>query len=262
LRFTKYFKKKSGVKTLRKDKRIALFVTCLVDSLAPDIGFAVLDVFGKLDIKLEVPMKQMCCGQPGFNVGYQKDAVKVALALYKEFKSFDYVVSPSGSCVSMVRNFYPDLLKGHLKPETIQAFAAKFYELSEFLVDVAGITTITGKLNKQITYHSSCHMTRGLGAKSQALALLSGVEGLDLVPLPCGEECCGFGGMFSVKLPEMSTAMVDEKIKHIDATGASTVVSGDYSCLMNIKGRIDRLNKNIAAEHYIQTLAQGMAHEN
>jgi L-lactate dehydrogenase complex protein LldE len=247
---------------LFEDKRIALFVTCLVDSLAPDIGFAVLDVFDKLNIKLEVPMKQMCCGQPGFNVGYQKDTVKVALALYKEFKSFDYVVSPSGSCVSMVRNYYPDLLKTHLKPAEIQAFAAKFYELSEFLVDVAGITKIAGKLSKQITYHSSCHMTRGLGAKSQVMSLLSGIEGLELMSLSCGEDCCGFGGMFSVKLPEMSTAMVDEKIMHISATGASTVVSGDYSCLMNIKGRMDRLNKNIEAEHYIQTIAQGMAHEN
>lgn len=245
-----------------EDKRIALFVTCLVDSIAPDIGFATLAVFDKLNIKLEVPMKQMCCGQPGYNVGYQKDTVKVALALYKEFKAYDYVVSPSGSCVSMIRNFYPDLLKEHLKKAEIEAFAGKFYELSEFIVDVAGIREVTGKLDKQITYHSSCHMTRGLGAKSQAVSLLNGIEGLDLVPLPCGEECCGFGGMFSVKLPEMSTAMVDEKIKHIGETGAKTVVSGDYSCLMNIQGRMDRLDKNIAAEHYIQTLAQGMSHEN
>lgn len=243
-------------------KRIALFVTCLVDSLSPDIGFSVLEVFGKLNIKLEVPLKQMCCGQPGFNVGYQKESAKVALALYHEFKEFDYVVSPSGSCVSMIRNFYPDLLKAHLKKPDIEAFAAKFYEISEFIVDVAGIQQIPGKLEKQVTYHSSCHMTRGLGAKSQVLSLLSGIEGLELVPLPCGEECCGFGGMFSVKLPEMSTAMVDEKIKHIAATGASTVVSGDYSCLMNIQGRMDRMDKNITSEHYIQTIAQGMTHEN
>ncbi|QGQ98062.1 (Fe-S)-binding protein [Paenibacillus psychroresistens] len=245
-----------------EDKRVALFVTCLVDSLSPDIGFAVLDVFNKLNIKLEVPMKQMCCGQPGYNVGYQKDSAKVALALYKEFKEYDYIVSPSGSCVSMIRNFYPDLLKSHLKKAEIEAFAEKFYELSEFIVDIAGIEQISGKLEKQVTYHSSCHMTRGLGAKSQALSLMSGIEGLELIPLPCGEECCGFGGMFSVKLPEMSTAMVDEKIKHISATGASTVISGDYSCLMNIQGRMNRTQKNIAAEHYIQTIAQGIAYEN
>ena len=236
--------------------RVGLLVTCLVDLMRPRIGFAALTLLESAGCEVHVPLTQTCCGQPGWNSGDRASARALAEKLIEEFEPFDYVVAPSGSCAGMVKTHYPDLFRGEgAWLSRVEALAAKTWELSDFLVNVAHVESLPGDFEGVVTYHDSCAGLREMGVKAQPRKLLAGVEGLELVEMRGTDECCGFGGTFCVKYPEISTKMVDDKIAHIQGSGAGTVVGGDLGCLLNIAGRIKRRGLAIRVMHTAELLA-------
>lgn len=237
--------------------RIGLFVTCLVDLLRPSIGFAALKLLRATGHEVVVPTTQTCCGQPGYNAGDRRGAQRLALKLLEEFENCDYVVVPSGSCSGMIRVHYPELLKEFpQRQEAVQRLAAKTYELTDFLVHVAKLRKIPGRLTGTITYHDACSGLREMGVKRQPRALLSMVEGLSIVEMQGAEQCCGFGGTFAVKFGEISTRIVDRKCQAIEATEADAVVLGDLGCMLNIEGRLRRRgNHRTRVLHVAEVLA-------
>jgi L-lactate dehydrogenase complex protein LldE len=235
---------------------IQLFITCIIDTLYPEMGEAVVSVLQKAGVHVSFPPGQTCCGQPAFNAGLRREARKMAIQTICAFEDYPGpVVIPSGSCASMVRHSYAELF--HDDPEW-QARAANLakrtYELSEFLVDVLGITDLGANFTGKITYHSSCHLLRELGVDQQPRVLLAGVRNAEFVELPDTADCCGFGGVFSVEHAEISTAMMNRKLKNIDATGASIVVSCDAGCVTNINGGLHRMGKPQRAVHIAEVL--------
>jgi L-lactate dehydrogenase complex protein LldE len=221
--------------------RVGLFVTCLVDLMRPRIGFAALDLIESAGCEVVVPQTQTCCGQPGYNSGDRATALALARKVLAEFERCDYVVAPSGSCAGMMRTHYADLF--HDAPEEAQraqAFCDKVYELTDFLANVLELEHVPGVLHARVTYHDSCSGLRELGVKTQPRTLLSKVEGITVVEMEGAEQCCGFGGTFAVKFPEISTDIVDRKCAAIEATGADAVVLGDLGCMLNIEGRLRR----------------------
>jgi L-lactate dehydrogenase complex protein LldE len=227
---------------------VALFITCVADQLF-------VRLLRRLGCSVSFPEAQACCGQPAFNSGYADDARAAALALLDAFEDAEYVVSPSGSCVGMIHHYYPQLFAGDsVLAERAQRFASKTYELSQFIVGVLGVTDVGAEFQHTVTYHASCHASRLLGAREEPLELLRAVKQLELVPLPRCEDCCGFGGAFSVKLADISSAMVDEKVAHIESTEAPFVVSTDLGCLMNIQGRLDQRGSRTRAVHLAEIL--------
>jgi L-lactate dehydrogenase complex protein LldE len=239
-------------------KRVGLFVTCLVDFIRPSIGFAAVKLLEDAGCTVEVP-RQACCGQPAFNSGDRATAREIAEQVIAAFEPYDYVVTPSGSCGGQLKVHYPELFHGdpNLEPRA-QAFAAKTYELVSFLTDVLGITKVKARYAGTATYHDSCSGLRELGIKAQPRKLLAGVEGLSLAELPDADVCCGFGGTFCVKYPEISNAIVTRKADVIAATGADTLLAGDLGCLMNMAGKLQRAGSRIAVRHVAEVLA-GMA---
>jgi L-lactate dehydrogenase complex protein LldE len=237
--------------------RVGLFVTCLVDLMRPRIGFAALDLLERAGCEVFVPDTQTCCGQPGYNSGDRESALALARKVVTEFEQFDYVVAPSGSCAGMIRTHYPDLFRdapGELA--RARALCDKVYELTDFLTTVVKLERVPGVLEERITYHDACSGLRELGVKAQPRALLSKVEGLTLVEMARPEQCCGFGGTFSVKFPEISTAIVDRKCADIEASGAQAVVLGDLGCMLNIEGRLRRRgNTTTRVLHVAEVLA-------
>jgi L-lactate dehydrogenase complex protein LldE len=217
--------------------RVQLFATCLVDSIAPQVGFAVAAVLERLGCEVHVPAGQTCCGQPAFNAGFHdaaRDMARYTVTLLS--KDDAPVVVPSGSCADMLVHQAPRLLADDPAAPQAQAVAARTYELTQFLVDVLKRSECGACAAGSATYHPSCHGLRGLGVRSQPHALLAGVTGLDVRPLPDAETCCGFGGLFAVKMSEISAAMLDRKLENVEATGAQMVVATDVSCLMHIAG--------------------------
>lgn len=236
--------------------RVALLVTCLVDLFRPTVGFAAVKLLEAAGCTVEVPRLQTCCGQPAYNSGDRADAKAVARQVIAAFAGYDYVVAPSGSCAGMVRVHYPELFAD--EPETLpaaQELAARTHELVEFLVDVRGMTTVAARWPRLVTYHDACSGLRELGVKAQPRRLLAGVEGLHLAELPSAEICCGFGGTFCVKYPEISDKMVTDKAADIAATGAEAVLAGDLGCLLNIAGKLSRLGSPIEVRHVAEVLA-------
>ncbi len=236
--------------------RVALLVTCLVDLFRPTVGFAAVKLLEAAGCTVEVPRLQTCCGQPAYNSGDRADAKAVARQVIAAFAGYDYVVAPSGSCAGMVRVHYPELFAD--EPETLpaaQELAARTHELVEFLVDVRGMTTVAARWPRLATYHDACSGLRELGVKAQPRRLLAGVEGLRLAELPGAEICCGFGGTFCVKYPEISDKMVTDKAADIAATGAEAVLAGDLGCLLNIAGKLSRLGSPIEVRHVAEVLA-------
>jgi L-lactate dehydrogenase complex protein LldE len=236
--------------------RVALFVTCLVDQLFPKIGLAMADVLERLGYEVEFPEAQTCCGQPAFNTGYRGEARRVARYFLEVFREADYIVSPSGSCVSMVRCHYPELF--HKDPESLaqaSALGVRVYEFSEFLTNVAGREDIGARYDGVVTYHDSCHALRELKVREGPRRLLRAVRGLELREMDNSEECCGFGGTFAVKFGEVSGAMVRTKVDAIRRTGADTLVSADPSCLMQIQGALSRAGLPIRTRHLAEILA-------
>ncbi len=241
--------------------KVQLFHTCIVNEIYPEVGLSVAAILEHLGIEVEVPMEQTCCGQPAFNAGFHVDARKVARrTIDLLLASGDPILIPSGSCCDMVSHQYHLLFEGdevYLKKS--HELSERCFEFSRFLVDVLGITNLGSRFKTKAAYHPSCHLLRGLGVKTQPRMLLEDVEGLELIPFKDQEECCGFGGMFSVKNPGISTGMMENKLKNIEACGAETVVSCDMGCLMHLEGGLKRRGSKIAVKHISQILAEGLS---
>ena len=221
--------------------RVGLLVTCLVDLMRPRIGFAALELLESAGCEVVVPPDQTCCGQPGWNSGDRASARALAEKLIVEFEGCDYVVAPSGSCSGMVKTHYRDLFPGEgAWLERAERLAARTWELTDFLVNVAKIDRPPGRFSGVVTYHDSCSGLREMGVKQQPRTLLSKLPGVELKEMKGCETCCGFGGAFSVKFGAISAAMADAKCEHIVASGAGAVVLGDLGCMLNIEGRLRR----------------------
>jgi len=225
--------------------RVGLFVTCLVDTMRPEIGFSVLKLLQVAGYDVVVPEAQTCCGQPGYSSGNRKLARELAEKFISEFERFDYVVVPSGSCGGMIKTHYADLFSDDAAwCRRVENLAARVFELTEFLQNVAKIDELphprSGSFRGSITYHDSCCGLRELGVGAQPRALLGKVAGMTLKEMKDCQACCGFGGTFAVKYGDISTAIVDEKCANIRATGADAVVLGDLGCMLNIEGRLRR----------------------
>jgi len=239
----------------RRPDRVALFVTCLVDLLYPEVGEATVSLLEEAGVAVDFPVGQTCCGQPPFNSGFVEDARRMGRTLLDAFDDAEAVVSPSGSCTAMVRSQFPHLFEGTPDEERARALTSKTYELSEFLVDVCG-TTSRGSLDARVTFHDSCHGLRELGLSGQGRALLREVDGLELVEMARPDACCGFGGTFSVRLPEMADAMADDKLDQTAATEADVLVAGDSGCLMHLVGRASRRGDRARPVHLAVLLAE------
>jgi L-lactate dehydrogenase complex protein LldE len=238
--------------------KVALLVTCLADQLYPRVGVATVQLLRRLGCKVTFPEAQACCGQPALNSGYPDAARQAARVLLDAFESAEHVVAPSGSCVAMIRRHYPGLFAGDpARAARAQRLARKTYELSEFVVKVLGVTDVGACFPHRVTFHASCHGARLLEVLDEPLRLLGAVRELTLVPLPRERDCCGFGGTFSVKLADVSGAMVDEKAENVERSGASHLVGIDLGCLMNIAGRLQRRGSEIRALHLAELLNQG-----
>jgi L-lactate dehydrogenase complex protein LldE len=236
--------------------RVALLVTCLVDLFRPSIGFAAVKLLEDAGCAVEVPRAQTCCGQPGYNSGDKVDAKAIARQVVATFAGYDYVVVPSGSCAGMVRVHYPEMFED--EPAVLaqaEELAARTYELISFLTDVLGVTEVAAHCAKTVTYHDSCSGLRELRVKQQPRRLLDTVDGLRLAELRGAEICCGFGGTFAVKYPDISDKMASDKIADIAATGADCVLAGDLGCLLQIAGKLSRVGSRVAVRHVAEVLA-------
>jgi L-lactate dehydrogenase complex protein LldE len=236
--------------------RVQLLVTCLIDSLFPDVGFAAVAVLERAGIAVEVPPDQTCCGQPAFNSGSWDDARAMARHAIDVLGESDLpVVVPSGSCADMVIHQAPMLLADDpAYGARAQALAARTHELTQFLVDVLGVTDVGARSNGKVTYHPACHGLRGLGLDRQPRALLDGVGGIERCPLNEAETCCGFGGLFAMKMSDISGSLLARKIANIEASGAETVVATDVSCLLHIAGGLRRQGSSIRVRHLAELL--------
>ena len=236
--------------------RVALFVTCLVDLFRPTVGFAAVKLLEDAGCTVEVPRRQTCCGQPAYNSGDRAGAKAIALQVFDAFAGYDYVVAPSGSCAGMLRAHYPELFADDLENlPGAQELAERSWELVSFLVDICGMQAVAASWQRRITYHDACSGLRELGVKLQPRQLLASVAGLSIEELPRAEVCCGFGGTFCVKYPEISDKMVTDKVADIAATGAEAVLAGDLGCLLNIAGKVYRQGRLVEVRHVAEVLA-------
>ncbi|MCB9948588.1 MAG: (Fe-S)-binding protein [Rhodospirillaceae bacterium] len=242
--------------------RVGLFVTCLVDLFRPVVAFSAIRLLESAGCTVEVPRAQTCCGQPAYNSGDHADAAAIARQVITAFDGFDYVVAPSGSCAGMLREHYPMLLAEDAEwAPRAHRLAARTHELTSFLVDIRGMASVDGvHYDGTVTYHDSCSGLRELGVKAQPRRLLATVAGLQLQELPGAEICCGFGGTFCVKYPEISNKMVGDKARDIAATAADTLLAGDMGCLLNMAGKLTRDGYDVRVRHVAEVLA-GMLDE-
>ena len=236
--------------------RVGLFVTCLVDLYRPSVGFAAVKLLQQFGCKVTVPKAQTCCGQPAFNSGDDKHARQLALQVLNAFEAFDYLVAPSGSCLGTIRCHYPEMFAddARLLPR-FEALSAKSHELISFLVDVLEIDSVEACFDHHVTYHDSCSALRELGIKDQPRKLLSSVTGLQLTEMQGTDICCGFGGTFCVKYPDISGRMAADKVQAVEAIGADTLLAGDLGCLLNLAGRMRREGKSTRVFHVAEVLA-------
>ncbi|NLA29430.1 MAG: (Fe-S)-binding protein [Propionibacterium sp.] len=237
---------------------VGLFITCVNDVMFPQTGQAVVTILERLGCKVEFPRAQTCCGQMTTNTGYYDESIPTVKQYVKAFSGYDYVVAPSGSCTAAVRHQHPMLAQktgdqGLIRD--VDQVATKLFDLPEFLIDVLGVVDVGAYFPHTITYHPSCHGKRLLGLGDRPYELLRNVRGMTMVPLPMEEQCCGFGGTFSIKNPDMSAAMAADKARHVRETGAEYVVGDDNSCLLNIVGVLSRGNSGVKAIHLAEILA-------
>ena len=239
----------------KETPRVGLFVTCLIDLMRPAVAFAAVKLLEDAGCTVEVPV-QTCCGQPAYNSGDRATTRALAEQVIAAFEPYDYVVAPSGSCAGTLRTHYPELFAGDAAwAPRVEKFCAKTYELVSFLVDVRNVSTIDTAFDGTVTYHDSCSGLRELGIQAQPRKLLASVRGLQLKEMHDADVCCGFGGTFCVKYPDISNTIVTKKAEHIAATGAQTLLAGDMGCLMNMAGKLQRLGKKVAARHVAEVLA-------
>jgi L-lactate dehydrogenase complex protein LldE len=233
---------------------VQLFATCLVDSLFPKVGEAVVQVLNRAGVLVEFPAGQTCCGQPAYNAGYWVEARKMALRTLEVFESTTgSIVVPSGSCVAMIRHGYPALFQDDSSElDRVQALSERTFELSEFLINELNAAELGATLNGTVAYHPSCHLLRGLGVDKEPLALLDSVSDVEVYELE--PDCCGFGGLFAIDQPEISSEMLKRKIQAIEETGAQVVVGGDVSCLMHIEGGLRKQGSDVRCAHLAQIL--------
>ena len=253
-------------KKMTVPKKVQLFHTCIINEVYPEVGLSVVNILERLGVEVEVPAAQTCCGQPAFNAGFHADARKVARHTLDLLSATEGpIVIPSGSCGDMITHQYHMLFKdgpdGGEEPgyaAKAHAVSGRCYEFSVFLVDVMGITNLGARLGLKAAYHPSCHLLRGLGVKTQPRALLAGVQGLECAEFKDQEECCGFGGMFSVKNAAISTGMLENKLRNLEASGAQAVVSCDMGCLMHMAGGLRRKGSKLQVKHISQLLEEGL----
>jgi L-lactate dehydrogenase complex protein LldE len=235
--------------------KISLFVPCFVDMFYPQVGVSMVKIFERLGHEVDFPENQTCCGQPAFNAGYWDEARSVAEKSLETFHDSEVIVSASGSCGAMMKVFYPELFAKTPQLAEAQALAAKTFEFSDFLVNRLGVHDVGARFEGTVTFHDGCHGLRELGIKKEPRLLLAQVRGLELREMGEAETCCGFGGLFSVKFPQISTAMGEVKCASIAETKADYVVSNDSSCLMQIQGVLDREKRPVRSLHLAEVLA-------
>jgi L-lactate dehydrogenase complex protein LldE len=239
--------------------KVTLFIPCFVDQLTPEVGLDMMRVLRRLGFEMEFPEEQTCCGQPAFNSGYWDDARPLAERFLRVFADYEAIVCPSGSCTTMVRNFYSPLLAARGAPGEVASLAARVYEFSEFLVKVAKVTDVGASFPHRVAYHDACHALRELQLKWEPRELLRHVRGLEMVEMAYCEECCGFGGTFATKFPMISSAMGETKAANVEASGAQYLTSSDPSCLMHIEGLLRLRQSAVRTIHIAGILAQTTA---
>lgn len=247
-----------------KEKRVSLFVTCIVDMIYPATGMSVVKILEHLNIVVNFPMGQTCCGQPAFNSGYRTEAKTVAKQFLKTFADAEVIVVPSGSCTAMIRHEYPTLFADDIEYKAQAEYIASItWEFTEFLVDGLGITDLDLTLPQEesFAFHDGCHGLRLLGLKNQGRVLLGNVENGTVEELNECDVCCGFGGLFAVKMPNVSNAMLQTKIKNIESSDAQTIVTGDASCLTQMNGGLSRKGSHKKVSHIAEVLASGLENE-
>lgn len=234
--------------------RASLMVTCLGDMFFPEVGVAIVRLLRGLGVTVDFPAGQTCCGLPLFNSGYHEEAAAVARRTIPLFRDSEHVVVPSGSCAWMVKHEYAGLMKDSALRRDADDLARRTWELSQFLVRVLGKTRFTSAVRGRLTYHDSCHLLRGLHESETPRTILKALEGAEFVELPASDECCGFGGSFSVRLPEVSTAILDRKLANVESTGADCLVVCDAGCLMQMRGGLTRRGSKVRAVHLAEIL--------
>jgi len=242
-------------------KKVSLFVTCIIDMIYPQTGMSVVEILEHLGIEVDFPPDQTCCGQPGYNAGYHPEAKQVAQGFLKAFRDSEVIVTPSGSCAAMVRHDYPTLFADDPQWRSqAERIASITWEFSEFLVDGLGITDLNLQLPapQQFAFHDSCHGLRLLGLGQAARTLLGNVENAQIIELNEADVCCGFGGLFSIKMADVSVAMLQRKIENIHACSAKTIVVGDASCLTHMNGGLTRQQSEKRVRHLAEVLAEGL----
>ncbi len=247
-----------------QDKPVSLFVTCLIDMIYPQTGISVVEILDHLGIEVRFPLNQTCCGQPAFNSGFHNDAKRVAKQFLTAFVDADVIVCPSGSCASMVRHYYPVLFAD--EPDWLDRArwaASLTWEFSEYLVDGLGISDIGARLPPtKIAFHQACHGYRLMGLETQAQQLAAHIDGVQINELSGADQCCGFGGLFAVKMPEISGAMLNDKIKNINAADADHIITGDCSCMTQMNGGLSRQHSERRVMHIADLLATGLKAQN
>ena len=237
--------------------QVGLFVTCLVDMFRPSVGFAAVKLLEQAGCEVHVPTTQTCCGQPAYNSGDRASIKAIAKQVIEAFEGYDYIVAPSGSCGATLKDHYPHLFDNDsVWRSRAQAMADKTYELLSFLVDVLKVEAVSAHYDGVGTYHDACSGLRELGIKKQPRQLLASVSGLTLKEMEGSEVCCGFGGTFCIKYPDISNRMVSDKAAHIQASGADTLLAGDLGCLLNMAGKLKRENSAIRVRHVAEVLAE------
>lgn len=237
--------------------KVGLFVTCLVDQMWSSIGTSTVEVLRRAGCEIEFDERQTCCGQPAFNTGYRTEAKRVAAHFIEVFEEShaDFIVSPSGSCTAMVQHYQSLFADDEQWQKRAGAVAARTFELSAFLVRVLKVENVGARFRGRVTWHDACHGLRELGVRNEPRTLIRNVQEAEFVELKNADACCGFGGTFSVKFPEISAAILDQKIEAIETSGVDAVISGDASCLMQIGGRLSRLGSKVRVMHLAELLA-------
>lgn len=237
-------------------KRVALFVTCLVDVFRPSVGFATVKLLEDAGCTVEVPSAQTCCGQPAWNSGDKSTAQSIAQQVIAAFEGYDYVVAPSGSCAATLAKDYPAMLSEDPKwSERAKDLSSRTHEITSFLTDILELKDVPDGQAGVVTYHDSCSGLRSLGVRDQPRALLASIEGLEMREMAESDVCCGFGGTFCVKYPDISNVMVGDKTRNIAETGADLVLAGDLGCLLNMAGKASREGRRFGARHVVEVLA-------